>query len=178
MTAAAIRKPSAKEPPKVAKTSPGKVTRVRPRKEGGPLLDFASAYLATPFERVETVRKGLPATVLVDTGKAMEVSSERLYAILHLSRATVARKIAANGVLSPEMSERLLGLRKLIGQVEMMVCESGDPKGFNAAKWVAQWLDEPAPALGGRKPGNLMDTAEGQEIVSQLVARMQSGAYA
>ncbi len=33
-------------------------------------------------------------------------------------------------------------------------------------------------ALGGKRPADLMDTAEGQAIVSNLVARMQSGAYA
>ena len=33
------------------------------------------------------------------------------------------------------------------------------------------------PALGGQRPAELMDTPEGQGIVFQLVARMQSGAY-
>jgi hypothetical protein len=32
-------------------------------------------------------------------------------------------------------------------------------------------------ALGGRTPGELMDTAEGQAIVSNLLDRAVSGAY-
>ena len=59
-----------------------------------------------------------------------------------------------------------------------MVEESGDPRGFNAAPWVARWLEEPLAALGGRKPRELMDTAEGQAVVSNMLARAQSGAYA
>ena len=52
-----------------------------------------------------------------------------------------------------------------------------NPEGFDAAKWVAAWLDRPQPALGGKRPAELMDTADGRSIVSDLVARMQSGAY-
>ena len=36
----------------------------------------------------------------------------------------------------------------------------------------------PSPALGGDKPADYMDTIEGQRIVSNLLAMMQSGAYA
>ncbi|CAK0780921.1 Prs ADP-ribosylating antitoxin [Gammaproteobacteria bacterium] len=142
-----------------------------------PILGFAGVYLASPLERVETIRRGLPASVVVETGEAMNLSRERLYTLLDLPRATLARKISAKALLSPEMSERLLGLHKLIGQVEVMVRQSGDPEGFGAARWVAEWLSQPSPALGGRQPGELMDTVEGQEIVSGLIARMQSGAY-
>lgn len=139
---------------------------------------FASTYLASPIERVETIRRGLPATAIVQTSEAMNLPREQIYNFLHFPRATVTRKIAARAVLSQEMSERLLGLRKLIGQVEVMVRESGNPKGFNAAEWVAQWLSTPSPALLGQPPRAFMDTAEGQELVSGLIARMQSGAYA
>jgi uncharacterized protein (DUF2384 family) len=58
-----------------------------------------------------------------------------------------------------------------------MVDESGDPRGFNAAEWVAQWLDAPLQALGGRRPAELMDTAEGQAIVANLLERIHSGVY-
>lgn len=139
---------------------------------------FANTYLASPIERVEAIRRGLPASVIVQTSKAMNLPREQIYTFLHFPRATVARKIASKAVLSPEMSERLLGLRKLIGQVEVMVRDSGNTEGFNAAEWVAQWLNEPLPALGGQPPKDLLDTAEGQDIVSGLIARMQSGAYA
>jgi uncharacterized protein (DUF2384 family) len=67
---------------------------------------------------------------------------------------------------------------RLVGQVQAMVNESGNPKGFDAAKWLAQWMEQPIPALGGKNPASMMDTAEGQAVVSSLLAKMQTGAYA
>ena len=69
-------------------------------------------------------------------------------------------------------------MARLVGQVQSMVNDSGDPRGFNAAEWVARWLEEPLAALGGQKPVELMDTTEGQTMVSNLLARIQSGTYA
>ena len=68
-------------------------------------------------------------------------------------------------------------MARLVGQAQAMIEESGDPTGFNAAEWVAQWLARPVGALGGRRPGELMDTAEGQALVSNLLNRAVSGAY-
>jgi uncharacterized protein (DUF2384 family) len=34
------------------------------------------------------------------------------------------------------------------------------------------------PALGGVRPLDLMDTMEGQSLVAETLARIQSGAYA
>lgn len=75
-------------------------------------------------------------------------------------------------------SRSLIGMDKLVRQVQVMVEQSGNPTGFDAAKWVAHWVNEPSPALGGKIPATYMDTVEGQELVSNLIARMQSGAYA
>ena len=72
----------------------------------------------------------------------------------------------------------MLGLAKLVGQLEAMVEESGDPEGFDALGWLSDWLREPLPALGGNRPIGFLDTMEGQAVVSQALAQMQSGAYA
>ena len=74
--------------------------------------------------------------------------------------------------------ERVVGLVKLVGQIEAMVEESGDPEGFDAPEWLSRWLREPLPALGGDRPINLLDTMEGQALVSRALAQMQSGAFA
>ncbi len=39
-------------------------------------------------------------------------------------------------------------------------------------------LEQPLPALGGQRPAELMDTAEGQDIVFHLLDQIGSGAYA
>ena len=108
----------------------------------------------------------------------MAMPKERLAAALGLARATVDRKARQNKALSADETSRLMGLARLVGQVQAMVAESGDTDGFNAAEWTARWLEQPLPALGGRRPAELMDTSEGQDIAAGLLARMQSGAYA
>lgn len=140
-------------------------------------LSFLQAYQADAMERVRIVKAGVPAEVVDQLAKRMAMPKEKLAGTLGLARATIDRKVRENKPLSPDESSRVLGMARLVGQVEALVEESGRPEGFDAAAWVAQWLEAPVPALGGQRPAELMDTPEGQALVSQLVARMQSGAY-
>lgn len=141
---------------------------------------FVGAHRASGMERVDLVKEGVPARALEVIAKAMDVPKAKLASTLGIGRATVDRKAKANQRLSIDESSRVLGIARLVGQVETMVSESGGDEagGFNAAHWVAAWLEQPLPALGGRRPAELMDTAEGQSVVADTVARMQSGAYA
>jgi putative toxin-antitoxin system antitoxin component (TIGR02293 family) len=145
----------------------------------GPLpLRFDQVFLTPPHERVDAIKRGVPAKHINVLARRMDVAKETLMSTLRLSRATVDRKARDNKALSQDESERVLGVEYLIGQVENMVKESGNPEGFDAAKWVSSWLDSPLPALGGRTPASYMDTVEGQKLVSNLLATAQSGAYA
>jgi len=72
---------------------------------------------------------------------------------------------------------RASGIASLVAQVQAMVEQSGNPEGFDAAKWVGRWIDRPLPALGGQRPAELMDTPDGRALVSNIVAGMQSGTY-
>jgi putative toxin-antitoxin system antitoxin component (TIGR02293 family) len=139
--------------------------------------DFRQVFEADAMERVRIVKQGVPASVVDVMARRMAIPKERLIGTLGLARATIDRKAREHKALSTDESSRVLGMARLVGQVQAMVEESGNPEGFNAAEWVAGWLERPLPALGGQRPAELMDTPEGQGIVSQLVARMQSGAY-
>ena len=108
----------------------------------------------------------------------MGMPKENLMDCLGLSRATVNRKAQQDQPLSPDESERVVGVQTLIGQVQAMVEASSGAEGFDAARWVSRWLGEPLPALGGEKPADYMDTVEGQKLVTQLLAMAGSGAYA
>ena len=140
-------------------------------------LNFLTLYRADAMERISIVKRGMPASAVDVMAKRMAVSKERLVTTLGMARATVDRKAKDNKPLSKDDSARLLGMARLVGQVQQMVSESGDPEGFDAAAWVAQWLESPLPALGGEKPAAFMDTADGQALVATIVARMQTGAY-
>jgi putative toxin-antitoxin system antitoxin component (TIGR02293 family) len=141
-------------------------------------LPLASLYPFDAIERIELVKQGVPAGLVAVISEDMAISKDKLYSTLGLARATTNRKLRARQTLTQDESERVLGIARLVGQVDLMVRESGVSEQFDAAKWVAAWLDRPNAALDGKRPAELMDTADGRNVVSELIARMQSGAYA
>lgn len=142
------------------------------------MADCARIYRSAPAERITMIRQGVPAGEVVNLARMIGRPKERLFQVLGLPRATVDRKARAAQRLSTEQGERVIGFAKLVGQVQVMVEQSGQPQDFGAARWLADWLDRPLPALGGQCPADYLDTVEGQEFVAGLLAKMCSGAYA
>jgi putative toxin-antitoxin system antitoxin component (TIGR02293 family) len=140
--------------------------------------DFVRVYGLAPAERIQLVKRGILASHVVTVARSVGQPKEHLMRVLGLPRATVDRKARAKQSLTVAQGERLLGFAKLVGQVQVMVEQSGDPAGFDAAKWLGEWLERPLPALGGKRPSEYMDTSEGQQLVAGLLAKAQSGAYA
>lgn len=140
----------------------------------------AQTYRLSPVERAQRVKQGVPARELVAVSQAMGLPREQLMRVLGLARSTVERKITQRGTLSQPEGERLIGLERLIGQVDAMVRDSAgaDAADFDAARWFASWMAEPVAALGGMAPQDLLDTADGREAVSTLLMQIQSGVYA
>ena len=66
---------------------------------------------------------------------------------------------------------------KLVGLVQQMVNEGGDPVGFDAHAWTVDWLTHPVPALGGACPADYLQTEDGRAVVETLLMQIQSGAY-
>lgn len=142
------------------------------------LKNRTNLFLASPTEYISVVRAGVPAKQVETLAKAMNFSRESLYDALHIPASTIGRKLQKDQLLSSEQSERLLGIERLIGQVQTMVNESGDPENFDAGLWLGEWVNRPLPALGGAKPVEFMDTVNGQMLIARLLGQMQSGAYA
>lgn len=130
-----------------------------------------------PIDRAGVIKSGVPASVATKISKDMGFPRDRVVRLIGVPPATANRKLAQNADFSSDEGERIVGLTKLIGQVETIVRESGDPTGFEPAKWFSRWIETPVPALGGRKPEEFLDTSDGREAVSTLLAQMQSGAY-
>jgi len=172
-TAAAKRAPARERLKAVRQTGVGKASPARSK-----VLTASGLYFATELERVTIIRQGVPANILVQISSAMDISNDLLFSTLALPRSTVVRKIQNNEMLSAEQSERVVGLERLVGQVEAMVKQSGNPEGFDAGRWVGDWLQRPLPALDGKRPAEFMDTMEGQNLVARFLAQSQSGAYA
>jgi uncharacterized protein (DUF2384 family) len=133
---------------------------------------------ADPRDRIAFIRQGIPASSVADLADRMGASKEFIITSLGLCSVAISRKEREGAPLSRDESERLLGIDRLIGIVQIMVRESGNPEGFNAAGWVFDWLVQPLPALGGATPASYMDTFEGQQLIGEMLRFSQSGAYA
>jgi putative toxin-antitoxin system antitoxin component (TIGR02293 family) len=134
-------------------------------------------FHTSPYDRVKIVKLGLPAKYVKVLTLCMNMPIERFYRTMGLARPTVDRKIRASKRLNQDESERVMGIARLVGQAQNLVQESGGASDFNAARWVGDWLQQSLPALGGKCPGELMDTVDGRALVSDLLAQQQSGAY-
>ena len=137
-----------------------------------------AAHGSDPHERIALIRQGIPAATTSRLSARMGMSKELLLSSLGLSRATISRKEKDAGLLSKDESGRVLGVETLIGAVQAMVERSGDPAGFDAARWLSDWLGKPLPALAGATPASYLDTFEGQKMVGDLLAMSESGAHA
>ncbi|MCB8877307.1 antitoxin Xre-like helix-turn-helix domain-containing protein [Acidisoma silvae] len=146
--------------------------------DGGSVADFVALYRAAPLDRIALIKQGLPAAdakaILDDLGIEQGFGLKAL----NLSVATVNKKAKLGERLSADESERVIGLGKLIGQLEVMIADSGDGSDFDALAWMGRWLATPVPALGHLRPADLIGTMEGQAMVSTLLAQIHSGTYA
>jgi putative toxin-antitoxin system antitoxin component (TIGR02293 family) len=141
-------------------------------------LSYLAVFHASPLERIDMIRHGVPAVEAKRILADLAIGQGAALKALNLSPATVNKKARQDETLSPEDSERVIGMARLAGQLEAMAQASGDPEGFDPAAWMARWLNDPLPSLGGTRPVELMDTMEGQALVSTVLAQLQSGAYA
>lgn len=65
----------------------------------------------------------------------------------------------------------------LTAHVQRMVDKSGESMGFDAQAWLGQWLLEVAPALGHRRPLDVLSEPGGLDLVRNFLQCAQSGAY-
>ncbi len=141
-------------------------------------LSYLALYRSSPVELIKLIRSGVPASRVKRIVSDLRLDQKSALRALNLKTATLNRKAMKNEPLSTGESERVIGMARLVGQLQSMVEESGDPQGFDAPAWLSRWLREPLAALGGQQPLELLDTMEGQALLASILAKLQSGAYA
>lgn len=134
---------------------------------------------ATPFELVHLERSGVEGRILKDLSRRLELSQLHVFAMLGVPKATAEKKVAAGEVLSGSGGQAAIGMVKLIAKAGEIVANSTarEAQGFDAAKWLGKWIELPQPALGGRRPSELLDTPTGLEVVLKALGAIESGAY-
>jgi putative toxin-antitoxin system antitoxin component (TIGR02293 family) len=138
-----------------------------------------SVAKATPMEIVEVERHGIDSVFLKDLSKYMDVPAVRIFDIVGIPKATAEKKVAAKELIAGAGGQTALGLARLLAIAKGIVENStaAEAKDFDVAKWLGRWIERPQPALGGRKPADLIGTPTGLDMVTRVLGAIESGAY-
>ena len=68
-------------------------------------------------------------------------------------------------------------INSLAALVQRMVNESGETTGFDARSWLDHWLTGVVPALGDRRPLDVLNEPGGLEVLRSLLLQAQYGAF-
>lgn len=81
--------------------------------------------------------------------------------------------------MSPLTPIQALGFARLLAQAEDIVADSTAPEAasFDTTAWLEHWIQRPQPALGGRKPIDVLDSEGGYESVARVLGAIASGAF-
>lgn len=134
---------------------------------------------ATPLQLVEAERAGVKARLVKDLAGELGLAAVRFYEVLGVPKATVEAKVANDEVIAGAGGQRALAMVRLLAQAGDIVSRStaSQAAAFDTAKWLGEWIETPQPALGGRRPADLLDTPTGFEIVARTLGSLESGAY-
>jgi len=128
--------------------------------------------LATPLDAHEMLLHGLPGHALnhlVDGLIVLKRTSSSLEKAVGMSLRTYQRrKDAPAKPLSPEQSGRTWKFAEILARATAVLGGQAEAE---------QWLEQPALALDGRRPIDLLATPAGVELVEDLLTRLEYGVY-
>jgi putative toxin-antitoxin system antitoxin component (TIGR02293 family) len=139
----------------------------------------ATVERATPMQKIELERAGVPGRLIKDLSTRMKLPTSRMFGILGLPKATAEKKAAQGESVAGSAGYSAIGMAALLAKAQEIAADSaGTEKApFDAGEWLGRWIELPQPALGGRRPSELLDTATGVQVVSRLLGSLVSGAY-
>lgn len=126
--------------------------------------------VATSLDLAAAVRAGLPVSALDSLLKQMVgdfVTQADVYGVVGSAR-TLQRKRSQRTTLSPEESDRLARLARILVRAEEVL---------GAEDKARHWLGKPNGALGGIRPLSLLDSDMGALAVEQILGRIEHGIY-
>ena len=75
-------------------------------------------YRADPIDVVQLVKDGVSSMTVIHMAREMKVRKEQLYSTLGLPRSTIDRKILNDKPLTSGETSKIVGIAKLVGQVQ------------------------------------------------------------
>lgn len=123
--------------------------------------------ISSEMDLINLSRAGLPKRTVSALAKKLNISVERLSALLHISHRTLQRKAPADH-LSVHVSEQILAIAEVIRRGLEVI---GDDVRF------VSWLHSDLRSLDFKKPIDLMDTSFGTQMLLRILGRVEHGVY-
>lgn len=141
--------------------------------------DLVGRVIASPGVTLfDAVEAGVPTYLVNVIAGATGEAVNNVMDIIGVSQTTFRRKEEANEPLPDVAGHRVMGFLRVAATLRRLLEESGDPeqlKAFDLDAWVAQWMRESLPELGGKTPAEMLRNPEGQRAVEQVLERMRGG---
>ncbi len=141
--------------------------------------DFVEALRdATTMDLVNIERQGVPAQLFVFLSERMGVPLVDVLRFTGAPRSTALRKLSQDGRMDGVAGQAALGVTRLLAKAKAMAEDSTHPDAasLDTSRWLGAWIRKPQPALGGRRPEELLDTPTGIDAVMRVLGAIQSGA--
>ena len=127
------------------------------------------------------VEAGVPTYLVNVIAGTMGEPIAAVMDLIGVSETTFRRKEEAREPLPEAAGHRVMGLLRVVATLRKLLEQSGDAeqlKGFDLEGWVARWVREALPELGGKTPAEMLRNPEGQRAVEQVLERMRGGLVA
>jgi len=140
------------------------ITASRRKSVPARLADMAAQ---PPLKQVETIRKGISTKAFDEIAGALGIGKEVLALKLNINAQTLRKR--KSRMLSPDEAEKSLRVTRVF------VTASQTLGGEDEAR---EWMGAAVPALGGKRPLDLLDTDVGAQEVMNLLNCIKWGIYA
>ncbi len=120
-----------------------------------------------PLAQIEIIRKGVATQVFEQIATAIGVGKETLAAKLNINAQTLRKR--KSRMLSADEAEKSLRVARVFAMASEVLGSEDEAR---------QWLNDQIPALGGKRPLDLLDTDVGAQQVTNLLQCIKWGMYA
>jgi putative toxin-antitoxin system antitoxin component (TIGR02293 family) len=121
----------------------------------------------SPLEQIETIRQGIATRVFDQIAAALGVGKETLARKLNINAQTLRKRKSRK--LSADEAEKSLRVARVFAMASEVLGSETDAR---------QWVNDQIPALGGKRPLDLLDTDLGAQEVTNLLNCIKWGMYA
>jgi putative toxin-antitoxin system antitoxin component (TIGR02293 family) len=141
--------------------------------------DLVARVIAAPGVALfDAVEAGVPTELVHVIAGATGQSAGSVMDLIGVSPTTFRRKEEAREPLPEVAGHRVMSFLRVTATLRRLLDESGDVerlREFDLDAWVAAWMVEPLPELGGKTPAEMLKNPEGLRAVEQVLERMRGG---